>query len=271
VTATFPVPPWPTVDWSQGETQRELEDRELANLANVAPRIGWQDFIRTEFHWYAGEHVAAIGPTGTGKTFLISHLLPLRRYVAVFGTKPADRMLDSLVKQRGYKLLQAWPSNLLPIDRANNSPKRVLWPEVRQLNDLDATTKQKLVFEDALWRIFREGGWTVALDETSYLVQELGLGRWIKRYLLQARELKISLIAASQRPAWVPLEIYDQSTHLFLWRDNDETNLARIAGFSVHSGSFIRRVVANLEQYQALYINTRTGQMLRTRAPAEGT
>lgn len=265
---TFQLPPWPSVDWSRGETQRELEDRQLADLATVAPRVGWHEFIRNDFQWFAGEHVAAIGPTGTGKTFLISRLLPLRKYVAVFGTKPVDAALTRLIKTQGYKHLQAWPNNLMPVDKADNSPKRVLWPDVRNLNDIDATALQKRVFEDALWRIFREGGWTVALDETSYLVQELGLSRWIKRYLLQARELKISLIAASQRPAWVPLEVYDQSTHLFLWRDNDETNLSRLAGFSVHSGSFIRRVVANLEQYQALYINTRTGLMVRTRAPA---
>lgn len=238
----------------------------LAQLSTVAPRVGWNEFVRKHFRWNQGEHVALIGPTGQGKTHMLTHLLPLRRYVVVFGTKPADVALTRLVKSKGYKHLQAWPSNLLA--EPEDMPRRVLWPDVRKLDADAAITKQREIFGDALWRIFREGGWTVALDETSYLVQELNLARWIKRYLLQARELKISLMAASQRPAWVPLEIYDQSTHLFFWRDNDETNLSRIAGFSVQSGSFIRRVVANLEQFQALYINSRTGQMVRTRAPA---
>lgn len=268
MTTGFTLPPWPSVDWSHGETQRDMEDRELANLATVAPRRGWYDFVRSDFRWFAGEHVGLIGPTGQGKSYLLAHLIKLRKYVAVFGTKPRDAVLTYLIEHEGYKRLEAWPNNLLPVDRADNSPKRVLWPNVRNLNYTEAKLEQRKTFEDALWRIFREGGWTVALDETSYLVQELGLSDWIKRYLLQARELKISLIAASQRPAWIPLEIYDQSTHLFFWRDNDETNLNRIGGFSVRSGNFIRRIVANLEDHQALYINTRTGQMVRTRAPA---
>lgn len=245
-----------------------LENRELANLAITAPRMGWDEFLANEFRWYAGEHIAAIGPTGQGKTYLISRLLPMREFVVMFGTKPSDSAIDKLIKRDGYKHLQAWPANWLPVDKAQNSPRRVLWPNVRNLDEDAAAELQHKVFKDALWRIFREGGWTTVLDETSFLVQELGLARWIKRYLLQARELKISLVCASQRPAHVPLEIYDQSTHVFLWRDNDETNLKRLAGFSMHSGSLIRKIVGNLEQYQVLYLNTRTGRMIRTRAPA---
>jgi hypothetical protein len=257
---------WSTIDWASGETARIQETRDLANLANLAPRIGWDDFIRNEFRWYAGEHVAAIGPTGQGKTFFISKLLPSRKFVVVFGTKPSDSALTKLIKVNGYKHLQAWPSNWFPVNK-DEPIRRVLWPNVRSLKDNDARVLQKGVFEDALWKIFREGGWTTFLDETSYVVQELGLGNWVKRYLLQARELKVSLICATQRPAWVPREIYDQSTHVFLWRDNDETNLKTLAGFSMHSGSLIRKIVGNLEQFQVLYLNTRTGRMLRTRAP----
>jgi hypothetical protein len=90
---------------------------------------------------------------------------------------------------------------------------------------------------------------------------------WIEEYLSQARSLRVSLLMATQRPAWIPVMVYDQSSHLMFWRDNDETNLRRISGISYRSADLIRGIVSNLEPYQVLYINTRTGRMCRTRCP----
>jgi hypothetical protein len=150
-------------------------------------------------------------------------------------------------------------------------PKRVLWPDATRL---DAVDHQYYTFKHAFESIYREGGWTVAIDELWYIINvlkgrpsETPLAAYVRLYLLQARALGISLLLATQRPAFVPLEVYDQSTHLMFWRDNDETNLKRISGIGWRSADLIREVVSNLERYQVLYVNTRTGQMLRTRCP----
>jgi hypothetical protein len=127
---------------------------------------------------------------------------------------------------------------------------------------------QREIFRDAFARIYREGGWCVALDEVRYIVDNLGLKDEVNIFLLQGRSLGISLVTATQRPRFIPLEVYDQSTHLFFWRDNDAGNLQRLSELNARSASFIRSVVANLERFQVLYINTRTGIMARTRAPA---
>jgi hypothetical protein len=87
-------------------------------------------------------------------------------------------------------------------------------------------------------------------------------------YLLQGRALGLSLVAATQRPKFVPLEVYDQSTHLFFWRDNDENNLRRLAEINANNSRLLKFIIPNLERYQVLYVNTRTGDMARTRAPA---
>src|SRR4051812_9363940 len=38
--------------------------------------------------WKQGQHVGVVGRTGSGKTYLVSKLVMLRRYVIIFRTKP---------------------------------------------------------------------------------------------------------------------------------------------------------------------------------------
>lgn len=230
-----------------------------ARIATDAPRIPWDVFVRENFTWKQGEHLALIGPTGQGKTTLMMHLLPYQPYTVVFATKPRDKSMDRLLAN-GYLKMDRWET--LSPDRA---PKRVLWPSAMEL---DSHVNQRAVFLDAFTRIYREGGWCVAVDEGWILANELNLKHEIKIFLMQGRSMGISLFFATQRPVDVPLEVYDQSTHLFFYRDNDERNLSRISGISYRSSDLIRNLVANLEQYQVLYINTRTGKMCRTRVPA---
>jgi len=236
------------------------ENALLARLSKDVPRVPWDIFIRDELQWAMGEHFALIGPTGLGKTTMLLNLLPLHPFVAVFATKPRDDSMDRLLME-GYIRLDRWRS----LD-ATIYPHRVLWPDA---TSLDSEDKQKEVFADAFARIYREGGWTVALDELWYIINVLGLSRAVRTFLLQARALGISLVCATQRPAYVPLEVYDQSTHLMFWRDNDETNLKRLSGLAGNSASLIRSTVANLDKFQVMYLNTRTGRMLRTRCPAD--
>lgn len=244
------------------QTFQELsqETRKLAQVATQAPRIPWDEFRKTVFHWKAGEHMSLIGPTGLGKTTMLVNVLPMHPFVTVFATKPRDKTMSGLIRDSGYVRFERWPNGLDPIQY----PRRVIWPDASKL---DSYSTQKVVFQDAFARIYREGGWTLALDETWYVDDILGLSREIKTYLLQARSLDISLLSAFQRPAWVPRELYSSSTHLMFWRTNDETDLRSLSGVGFRSAALIRDVVSDLDLYQVLYINTRTGEMCRTRCP----
>lgn len=223
------------------------------------PRVEWNEFVGNVFRWQQGEHVGLIGPTGSGKTTLLLSLLDYRSYVVVVGTKPRDRVLAQL-KRRGYVRLKSWDSKLSP----RTTPRRLLWPDA---TDLESEPRQRAEIMRGLADIYRQGYWCVVVDELWYLIHHLKMERQVRTFLQQARALDISLVVATQRPAFVPLEVYDQSTHLFFWRDNDERNLSRISGISWLSANLVRGTVARLDKYEVLYVNTRDGVLYKTTPP----
>lgn len=235
------------------------EFKNAAMIQAAAPRIPWDEFIAEHLQWVRGEHFGLIGPTGQGKTTMIFNLFPLHPFTAVFGTKPRDENMDAFINS-GFTRLEHWES--LP---ALNVPRRVIWPQSQKLSSL--VPHQRQVFSDAFEAIYAEGYWDLIIDEGYYIDEVLKLGAFLRLFYTQARAMTISLILATQRPAWVPVEVYDQSTHLMFWRDNDARNLRRLQEVSLVHSEAIKAIVPNLERHQVLYLNTRTGFMCRTRSP----
>lgn len=253
-----------------GRTLEPLSaDARLALFADKAPRMPWDRFVQLMFRPQPGEHTGIIGPTGQGKTNLQNHILPMYPFVAAFATKGQDISMDRLIRDGGYVKLDHWYKL-----SARDVPRRVIWPRTKKVNDLYAL--QKKVFEGAIDQIFAEGGrpkeapvgWAIAIDELWWFSNMLNMAKYLKTILLQGRSYGISLIGATQRPAWVPVEVYSSSTHLFFFHDTDENNLKRLADINYGNKRLVKELVSNLEQYQVLYVNTRTGMMARTRAPA---
>jgi hypothetical protein len=235
----------------------------------TAPMLEWDDFNSYVLDWKQNQHVGLVGPTEQGKTNLAYHLLGRRDYVTYFAIKTQDETLDAFGASGGYQRLQDWPprkGRLWKRDvRPDEMPRRLLWPDATQL---DSEAEQKRVFGKALSDIYSQGGWCPVFDDYWYLSHILGFEKETKKYLANARSNYIPMVVCAQRPAGNRLvELFDQATHLFFFRDNDEPNLKRIGGVGWLSSDLIRAHVANLERYQFLYVNTRTGWMYRSRAP----
>ena len=241
-------------NYSRADYEKEFQ----AELDKKAPDVEWMEFLGL-FDWQQSQHIGIIGPTGSGKTYLSVFLLTMRDYVVVLATKPYDETVDKLVNEEFYVLWRKWQ------DRpAEYFPRRVIWPDAK---DLFSQHRQRKEFTQALSDIYRSGGWCVFVDELWYLIHQLKMEREVKTYLLQARSNNISLVGCSQRPAWIPVEMFDQPEHLFFFRDNDERNLKTISGISWLSANLVRALVARLRPYQFLYIHTRSGLMYRSTAP----
>lgn len=234
----------------------------------MAPVVSWDDFLNFVFEWDQGEHVGTIGPTGSGKTTLTYSILPLRKYVVFFATKPKDPTLEAFGQSGGYKVIESWPPMKGKVHRrpytADEMPRRLLWPDARSMGAVD---RQQRVFQNAFWSIYEEGSWCLVADELWLMTRILKLEDETRVMLQQARSNDISLVLGSQRPSRIPVEVFDQSTHLFFFRDNDELNLKRIGGVGWLSSGPIRAFAANLEPHQFLYVNTRMGWMYRSTAP----
>lgn len=236
---------------------------------DTAPMLEWDDFMSYVFDWKQNQHVGVVGPTEQGKTNLVYWLLSLRAYVTYLAIKTKDATLDGFARQGGYVRLTDWPPMKGRILRREvtheEMPRRLLWPDARQL---DSEAEQIRVFRKALRDIYARGGWCPVFDDYWYLAHILGFEKDTKKFLANARSNDIPMVVCAQRPAGNRLvELFDQSTHLFFARDNDETNLKRIGGVGWLSSDLIRAHVAHLEPYQFLYVNTRKGWMYRTRAP----
>lgn len=259
---SFPLPTLPTfsrVNWTREERH--------AIMAQQAPRMHWDHFYNEVFRPVPGEHVAIIGPTGQGKTVLMQRIMPKYPFVSLFATKPMDRSMDRLIEHDGYMRLAQW----YPLS-AYDVPRRVIWPDA---STLGAAEHQKKVFHDAFERIYREGGrprqapvgWAIGIDEVMFFTEFLKLGMDIKLILTQGRSLGITFVGATQRPFYVPVEMYSQSTHLFFFRDNEQRNLDRLSEINSGNKRVVREAVQTLDEHQVLYINTRTDVMVRTRTP----
>lgn len=220
-------------------------------------RVDWDTFIQSHFVWKQGQHVTLIGPTGQGKTTLAKAILSQRKFVLMLATKRRDPLIGEF-KSDGFRVIKdGW------IHPHHSHPKVLLHPPYLRQEPREA--EQLRQFKQALDRVFDEGSWTVYLDEGPYVIEELGLIKKIKRLWQEGRSSKITVVTGAQRPRFLPLAAYSQATHLFFWRNQDESDSKRLGGLGGLDRKKIERTVASLEEYEVLYVNTRTGALVTTK------
>lgn len=225
----------------------------------ATPTVEWSEFYSWFIrNWNQGEHLTAIGPTGWGKTTVLRKLLAVRTYIAVFAVKGEDDSMETMIDELHLRQMKKWNPDV--------SDRICLWPDIRGTGK-GHRRAQREVFEEALDSIYRMGGWCPVFDEVVYLSDTLNLDDELKFLLNQGRSSHISVVAATQRPAFIPLAFYDMATHLFLWKFADARNVTRVAELTGDAAPIVRQELMTLPKYEFIYVNKDTG--LRVRCTAE--
>jgi DNA helicase HerA-like ATPase len=156
------------------------------------------DSVQLPVTWQIGQHIAAVGDTGTGKTYLVSKLTELRQYVVIFRTKPDDIKFPGFRKARTVAALDDLYETRILLEPKHGQ-------QMRQGYEL-------------LTRVWDQGGWTVVIDEEWYVEARLHLTEYVETLLTQGRSKKISVIVGMQRPSRISRFAISQCTHLFSFR-----------------------------------------------------
>ncbi len=223
-------------------------------------RTSWRKFLRN-FNWRPGEYVTIIGPKGYGKTTVLLELAKRRQYIVILANKVRDQTLETFIKANNFDQITSWDKRDL------RKYKIVLWPKFEGLHSFDTQAK---VYRDAIngtskdTGIFRQGNWTVALDEMLYLTGSdgIGLDKEVKMLYTQGRSNGISLLAGSQRPRDVPQVMLSQADHYIYFQVVDDYEINRLAQVVGNVANEVRKIVPSLRKYEFMYINKETRQFV---------
>jgi len=212
-----------------------------------------------------GEHVSVFGPTGLGKTTVSLDLLEgfhdLGGHCVILANKPRDRALSELLRAHPtqWSRIKEWPPDYG--DRIKRG--LVLWPDYPGTNDA-ARKKVAGVLRRAIDAIMREGAWYVFLDEANYLVEQLGLKRYLDELWQQSRSSDVSVIAGAQRPVWTSKGMTTQQKWVLAFRsdsDDDADAVGRSLGGRARWGPVLedlpyRRFICAYLPRRLYYVST---------------
>jgi hypothetical protein len=202
------------------------------------PRVSYGEFLEL-FDWHPDQHVTVCGPTGCGKSVLIiDSILPMTEYPVYFATKPRDKTMDDGLTGKDWGFTDN-PKEIHPLVHKK-------WiVGLKGFGDPDdVKERHRALFSSTLRRCFSIPGWSMIIDEGRYVCdpEYLGLRGLVAQFYIQGRSDHKPIVLATQRPRHVPLEAFDQATHLFFFNDSDLQNVIRMA----------EAAGANRKQFQAI-------------------
>lgn len=212
-------------------------------------------------NWSTGQHMALVARTRSGKTTAARQILTLRDWVVVFGTKERDPDLYDALEAQGYVIKESWS----PSDLSNN--RVILKPPLGEGEDSDFA-RQRDTFRRALIGLFRTGGWTLYLDEARYIAVDLNLRTELDRLWLQGGALGVTIVAATQRPRAVPLNMFEQSAYFCLWRISDREDRVRASEMLGPLQGVAFETTAMLPRYEFLLVDLNEDRAFRTKVGA---
>jgi hypothetical protein len=225
---------------------------------HVVPR---DQFVQEFAEDYTPSHVTMIGPTRRGKTTLCFQLLDavLKKHkkdhwtvVVLHGKiKKRDETIPEWSKKSNYRVVKSWPPG--PTLRPSKMKRRVNGYVLRPLGNDKMTAKEE---EKVLQQEFAKGIRTnyhstrnvkiTLVDERAQADKDLrlttDLDAPLQRGLPHNPEWN-----NIQRGKWISYHCYDAPEHMFLFFDDDDSNLDRYAEFGCGDPRAIKAILKDLK------------------------
>lgn len=198
----------------------------------IIPEVGWstvRDYVNKKWDPENCPHHALIGLTGSGKTYLavngILGSMCSKDRVLIIDTKQDDPLLVKTGRP-----VEKLPSNpwYAGIGRKKDEP-RAFWYRLVVSDDREKGQEQ---IRSALNQVYSQGDWVVYIDEvydvTAPRAPFYNLAPVLEQIWRKGRSRRVSVIGATQSPAWVPRTMYDQASFAWIGRIRDEQRQKRL-------------------------------------------
>ena len=170
------------------------------------------------------EHEEIVGPTGSGKTWLMATQLRdrmvMRKSPAVIvATKPTDGTLGRL----------GWPIIDNP-DQLDDEPNAIFWPHTKRMG-LERRAYHESKISDLLHRLWvPESNRIVAFDEVGYVESLSGQMRaLVQQYWRESRSQGITVVAMKQRPQGALRDMHSETFWTAVFPPKDRSDTERFA------------------------------------------
>lgn len=189
------------------------------------PRTPWGTHVAyLDRVWRPGQHCSIISPTEGGKSHLMRTILDaVWRDARVIVIDPTE---DDTNYGAPFRVVKGHPK---PWQRMGHPQ----WFRVVPTGDHD---HDKATVEDVLRRAHGEGEFVIDIDEVRKLTDARAPGWGLSsRYddlMLRARKRKVTVMAATQEPRWVPSSFYTQAKFFYVGFVADERAQLRLAEIS---------------------------------------
>ena len=172
------------------------------------------------------EHVEIVGPTGSGKTYLMCTMLQERVAARNSGavlicTKPADKTIGLL----------GWPVvDSLTAARDRKLRAFVFWPKTSRMGTARKQYQEQKItgLLHELWR--PDANMIVAFDEVGYVESLSGESRaLVQQYWREGRSLGITVCAMKQRPQGALRDMHSETYWTVAFKPKDRADAERFA------------------------------------------
>jgi hypothetical protein len=228
------------------------------------------------FDYHEGEHAAAIGPTGNGKSWLMWQALAAaleqnpQVQPVVLMPKPRDPTTALWAPKLGLRETPVWPPQRKLLQAKPRG--HVVWPP--HAMDLPPDERRQRVGDVlrlALDAQYRRGHSITFLDDAHSAAVMMNLNSYVEELLVNGRAGGAGGWVALQKPSGslatgsISSFVYSSATHLFLTRDNDDRNVKRFGEIAGFDPKETHEIVKNLRLFrigkhtvsEVLYIDLR--------------